>query len=237
MLIAEAPADAQIARELADRVLREDKDWLNAELLDEMRSWRGVDPTTTFTSWAGASKLPKAYTGFRKRVVSDYDAVAAQRVLGHLIAQALKNPTDAVIFVRDLDKREADQRKASLERVASKNKDITLRIVLALPRAKREAWVLNGFEPCSEEEKRALKAERQRLGFNPCTEAHQLDAQPDQAQKNAKRALHKLTGSAPTREAACWQDTSLDTLRKRGEKTGLKAYLDAVKKHLQLITS
>ena len=73
---------------------------------------------------------------------------------------------------------------------------------------------------------------RQELGFAPNVHAHQLDAKDEQAKRSAKRVLRVLTGNDRDREERCWKVTPLETLRARGEATGLRDYLAEVEQHL-----
>lgn len=106
------------------------------------------------------------------------------------------------------------------------------RIILGCAHAKREAWVLCGFEPENDEEHARLYELRQDLGFPPHEHAHRLDAKDERAKRNAKRVLRQLTGEDREREERCWKETPLDTLRGRGEMTGLRSYLEELEHHV-----
>lgn len=106
-------------------------------------------------------------------------------------------------------------------------------IIVGCADPKREAWVLCGFEPEGDEEHALLDDLRRELGFHPHIDAHQLDSTDEHAKRSAKRVLGLLVGDDLDREARCWQQAPLDTLRARGERTGLRAFLDELE--LQLI--
>jgi hypothetical protein len=91
---------------------------------------------------------------------------------------------------------------------------------------------LCGFEPQDDAEQAALDALRQELGYWPHEHADRLTAQGERDTHNAKRVLRALLPVASAREAACWQATSLATLRARGTATGLTAFLDEVRGRL-----
>ncbi|HYO69199.1 MAG TPA: hypothetical protein VEU33_24275, partial [Archangium sp.] len=51
-IVCEARADRDTACGLADRVLLEEVSWLDPEMLDAVRQWRGTTPETSFLKWA-----------------------------------------------------------------------------------------------------------------------------------------------------------------------------------------
>jgi hypothetical protein len=97
--------------------------------------------------------------------------------------------------------------------------------VIGLAHCKREAWVLAGFVPKNEGETERIEQLRRELGFHPCDAAQRLTASHDDDKLSAKRVLGALTGEATDREACCWEESPLQTLRDRGEDTGLAAYI------------
>ncbi len=105
-----------------------------------------------------------------------------------------------------------------------------------MPDPKRECWVLAGFEPRSGEEEKELLAVRKELGFDPRLRAEQLTASQGQkkpyTKRDAKLICQRLLGAEREREAACWLETDIETLRERGQKSGLVAYLDEIGTHL-----
>jgi hypothetical protein len=152
-----------------------------------------------------------------------------------LLARRLKKKgieLDAVVLIGDMDGRAA-QRKLGMEQARLEAEKLAdFRIVLGCPDAKREAWVLNGFDVKDGVEQTALDELRQDLGFPPVAEAEKLDAKDDLAKRSAKRVLGKLTAGSYERERACWSETPLDTLERRGVGTGLASYLQEVRQTL-----
>jgi hypothetical protein len=48
----------------------------------------------------------------------------------------------------------------------------------------------------------------------------------------AKRVLAVLTGDDRDREARCWLETPLETLKERGQSSGLATYLAEIEKRI-----
>jgi len=155
------------------------------------------------------------------------DAHAAQKALWLLRASA--DLPDAVVMLRDDD---GDvRRKEGLEQ-ARRHAKLDVPIMLGVAHLKREAWVLAGFEPQNDDEGARLKRHRKELGFDPREKADQLTAGPDDAKRSARRVLKALTDGNLNRERDCWRETDLDVLERRGQGTGLAAYLEEVRTHL-----
>jgi hypothetical protein len=242
-VIAEADADRKQVCELIDRKIRHHApDWWDDEQIEAEREYCGLRPNTSFTRWRDLRSLPSpegalrrgGFIGFNKpgHVHSDYPS--GRKAL--MVSFLAKPIVDIVILVRDMDDEPAD-RKASLQKARSEIPAGALKVVLALPNAKREAWVLNGYEPRSEQEETALAEFRKELGFDPRTHAERLDAREHGAKRDAKRVLKGLIGDNWEREAACWLETSWDVIRERGKNTGLTEFLEEVKtKVIPLVT-
>ena len=152
------------------------------------------------------------------------------------IVRALNNAAkvdkiDGVVLVWDMDG-QANARKLGLEQArVEAQKLVPFQIILGRPDRMREAWVLAGFDPLTSGEQDRLDNERQQLGFHPCTEAHLLTA-TGTAKRSPKRVLAVLTGGEQGREAQCWTDTALATLRERGAGSGLADFLGEVAQRL-----
>jgi hypothetical protein len=237
----EAAADFEIASALLDRVLRhEGPAWL-ADLLDtapeNIRSWQGdgqgreffvVGKIRTYVDELGV-RVPHGHFDGRPGAV---EAVMGRTVFS--IARALArrgDDVDAVLVIRDMDDR-PDRKTGLGEARAEAQAWASFRIILGCADPKREAWVMCGFEPETDEERVLLGDLRSALGFQPHLEAHRLVAKDEQAKKSAKRVLRLLTGKDRERERRCWTDTSLDVLRERGGTTGLRDYLVDVERDL-----
>jgi hypothetical protein len=146
------------------------------------------------------------------------------------LLHAAEHRPDAVVLLRDDDGQ--TERRKGLEQARDTSK-MGVPIVIGLAHLKRECWVLAGFEPQNEEERRRLEHLSAQLGFDPRSAADRLTARrPPSALRNPKHVLDNLTGGDRDREADCWGKTGLNLLRDRGQGTGLADYLDEVLKCL-----
>jgi hypothetical protein len=239
IVVAEARADAEIACELADRVMVEDEespDWLEAHLLDALRLWSGIGSATPFTKVIDVGdlyeelrkehRLPRSLGHPRQGKHHSREYYQAARAI--LLAQRLAGvrPVRAMVLVRDMDTQ--PERCQDMELARDEYTLEAFDVVIGTPNPKREAWILNGFEPETPAENQSLAALRQDLGFHPCERAERLTAKRDTAKRSAKRVLGALTGDFYEREQRCWKQTNLDLLKRRGEATGLRDYLEDV---------
>ena len=241
IVVAEARADAQIACELADRVFVEDEEspgWLDEDLLKHLRVWAGFERGTTFTKRASIKQFARQRRigpiGHRRAGGPGSIGFAEARKT-IILAERLMNGRSihALLLIYDLDT-QADQ-KAGMEEARAEVSGDVLRVVIGAANPKREARVLNGFEPETLAEDKSLAELRQDLGFNPCEWAERLTAKKDTAKRSARRVLGVLTKDSYEREQKCWQETPLDLLKRRGEKTGLHDYLVEVEGLLPLL--
>ena len=243
LIIVEAEADFRTASVLADRVIVEKApDWFrdlvddSPDTLDYHRKWIGFE-NEPFSCWKHIKKLQKTRyprlraLGHHKGEKLGSDGAATRKIL--LMAQQERKTRpalQAVVLIRDLDS-QAMERKKSLELMRDDFKD-EFAVVLGISDTKREAWVLNGFEPQNKDEKKALHRLCDELKFNPCLDAHRLRTITrgvTQTQKrDVKWVLDRLTGGDYSREERCWKETTLDVLRERGEHTYLTRYLKEV---------
>ncbi len=106
-----------------------------------------------------------------------------------LLAQRLAKvrPVRAIVLVRDMDTQ--PERRQDMELARDEYTLETFEVIIGAPDPKREAWVLNGFEPETPAEDKSLAELRQDLGFNPCERAERLRAKKDTAKRSAKRIL------------------------------------------------
>ena len=222
-LVVEAPVDRRTATTLVDRCLLEGIDWLEAEHLEHIRSWRGIEPGTTLTKWKNAKALAKLHRvaplGFFDGDPGKEDARAARKAL--LLFRKFSMP-DLVVLVRDAD--DKPERREGLEQ-ARNGASESERIVIGVAEPEREAWVICGFVPCDDRERGSLTEERLRLGFDPTLRPHELRGG---AKRSAKISLANLLGEDRNREHRCLTEPTLAELRKRGEHTGLEAFLDEI---------
>jgi hypothetical protein len=91
----------------------------------------------------------------------------------------------------------------------------------------REAWVLAGFDPKTPDEEKYLKDLMEKLSFHPVLEAHRLSV----GDRDSKLVLKELTSGDREREQECL-DAPLSVLHERGERTGLRDYLQEVRQRL-----
>lgn len=216
---------------IADRVICAEVDWIETDVLDSYRCYRGAESTEEFLEWKkvgtrAKAKNLKAHGHFRGRP-GVADARSARLALWLL--HAADHPPRAALLIRDSDAR--PERRIGLEQARQADRG-PCRIVIGLAHAKRECWVLAGFDPQTEKEAHKLNEVRKDLGFDPRTRAHELTAQKDSAKRNAKRVLRQLLGKNRAREAACWEDASIETLEKRGRRTGLTDYIAELNERL-----
>jgi hypothetical protein len=176
-----------------------------------------------------AIRVPHGYFDGRPGVADAVMARTALSIVRHFVKQG--EVIDAVLLVRDMD--DQPERAAGLGQVRAEARSwATFQIVLGCANPMREAWVLCGFEPETDDERACLEGLRQELGFQPHEQPHHLDAQDEQAKRSAKRVLRLLTRDDREREERCWKQTALDKLRARGVETGLCNYLDEIRQHL-----
>lgn len=100
------------------------------------------------------------------------------------------------------------------------------RVAIGVANPEREAWHIAGFCPCAPEEHAALRAERQRLGFDPTERSHQLRGE---GKRSAKLALRALTHDDRDRERRCLTEPTLEMLSARGSGNGLADFLVEVR--------
>ncbi|MEH2195357.1 MAG: hypothetical protein V7K98_22325 [Nostoc sp.] len=252
IVIVESGADARTATKLAERILMEQIDWLEPEIIKHIFNWSGLQAGTEHSCWSDVTKIiddakdqlrykPPRFLGHDSKNLSlKADGAASIKVLNLVRFLQRTRQIKAIIFIRDLDNQ--PERREGLEQARSEhiNRQPQLKIVIGAANPKREAWVLNGFIPSNQEE-RILEQIKARLNFDPCIESHRLRSishqEPDRI-RNPKVVVEQLTGKDMEREQKCWEDTSLNLLRERGVHTGLTAYIQEIEQHLtQIILS
>jgi AAA domain, putative AbiEii toxin, Type IV TA system len=178
-VVHEAPADFEIATELADRVFLEQLEWLDG-WCDATRTWLNQSMQNIPLTWTNIKRLALAagvlVEGHFNGEPAEADAKAGRRAILYLM---LHFPELAgIILVRDQD--DQPNRKKGLEQ-ARMGLDKGLPIVVGLAVAMREAWVISGFDPLDEAEQAKLEAEPQNIGFQPhfCTLPIRGPGRPD----------------------------------------------------------
>ncbi len=231
-VVYEADADFQIATDLADRVLQESVEWLEESHVEHVRAWVSHAADGQPLTWSRIKQLARdagiSVAGHLEDQTAFSDAKAARRALLYL--EKTMEDLNGIVLVRDQD--DQPERRLGLEQACAQHHG-NPPVVIGLAVIEREAWVLAGFEPQDRAEQARLDAERQKLGFQPHENSQQLTAsKDDQATRSPKRVLRALTGGDAQREAVCWLETSLETLKRRGQENGLAVYLEEVRKYL-----
>jgi hypothetical protein len=157
-----------------------------------------------------------------------------------LIAEALhrrapREPIDAVILLFDTDEQHTERPSGVRAARDEARRWARFHIVCGFPDPEREAWVLAGFDPCDDLEQQRLDDLHRELGFSPVLHAVRLRDKSHGAPRNIKRVLGALTSDDHHREARCWTEASLATLRERGSATGLAVFLDELEAALQAL--
>jgi hypothetical protein len=231
-VVYEADADFRMGTELADRVLVEAIDWLDADHVTHIREWIGEVAGQERLTWKTIPRLAQAARirahGHIDGNPLEMDASAARRAILYL--KASFDDLAGIVLLRDQD--DQPERRLGLEQARSEHHG-TPEVVVGLAVVERESWVISGFEPQDADEQARLDAERQTLGFYPHERSHQLTAcKDDMAPRSPKRVLQALTGGDIERERRCWNTTSLVRLRERGGENGLESFLKEIETRL-----
>ena len=238
LVVCEAPADFRIATDLADRVACASEEWLETELLPDLRRWVQTEPDRPFLRWQDID-IAAAERGVRLRPRSRFsdkpgaaDAAAADKALLFATSLPPDERPDAVLLIRDTD--DHIERQRGLEQASQLDAGRTwpFRVVIGLAHPKREAWVLAGFEPKDPDEHDRLNTIRNKLGYDPRIHSDKLTAATKGSKHHAKQVVDDLMLKDREREASCWQTTPLERLRANGEANGLAAYLRDLDDHI-----
>lgn len=210
---------------LTDRVLEQRVEWFVAETRDELRRWR--EPTQVDKYW----ELKRAFGDARSLglpVHGRFEGIEGGMIRAQLLLWKLAHDKgeriDVGFIARDTD---GKPRLDGAQR-AVKTRDWPFRIILAYPEPEVEAWYIAGFEPATEDERARAEEIKQRLRFSPMDQPERLKSTVAGADADAKKVLAALTADDPDGRRADCLETSLDGLRRRGERCGLAAFLEAV---------
>jgi len=242
VVIVESSADARTATKLADRLFVEKVEWLEHETLQHHFQWSGLEAGTDNSCWKNIDDITKRlsdkfkFPTIRSNGKFKTDGQSANKIMKLISFLQYKQKRDikAVIFMRDLDNQPERREHIEQARLEHIDRQPKLAIIIGTPDRMREAWVLNGFIPSTQDEKQILKEITTQLTFNPCEESHRLRnslTEPDRL-RNPKVVVEKLTGGRMEREQQCWEETDLEHLRKNGVHTGLTAYIDEIEERL-----
>jgi hypothetical protein len=231
VVVCEGAADFSTGTDLADREICRAVSWVEPEQLSALRSYQGLSAGIRYLEWTKVDDEARA-AGIRARGHFDGqpaqpDARAARRAIRLIVRRVPQ--ARVVILLRDSD---GDlRRKDGLQQAASET-NLKVAVVIGLAHCKREAWVVSGFEPRTDDDHSRLEALRQELGFDPRTHSHALNAKDESDKRSAKRVLRQLCDGDSHREAACWRETSLEVLAAHGRHNGLEAFLAHVQSKL-----
>ncbi|WP_437958322.1 hypothetical protein WME76_00830 [Sorangium sp. So ce119] len=210
---------------LTDRVLEARIGWFMPETRDEIRRWRAPTPMDRY--W----ELKRAFVDARRLGLPIRGNFGEQPEVGMIRAQLLLwkraqlhgERIDVGFIARDTD----GKRRLAGARQAVNSGDWGFRIVLAYPDPEIEAWYIAGFEPATRAEQERAEAQQKRLKFSPMEQPERLKATVAGTDADTKNVLAGLTADDPDRKSDCLE-TSIEQLRKRGERCGLAAFLEAV---------
>jgi hypothetical protein len=228
-VVHEAEADFDTATELADRELIDAISWLDEDLMGNQRGWVGHSEAGDRLTWKQLKRLaleagvtPMGHFGGEPAFP---DARAARRAIAYLLKELPE--LSAILLIRDQD--DQPDRRDGLNQ-ARREDHSGVPVVVGLAIVEREAWVISGFDPVDEPERTRHSAERDALGYDPCTRSHELTAcKNDSAKRSPKRVLGVLCGNDRDRERRCWTEAPLELLRERGSGNGLALYLQEVR--------
>lgn len=248
IVLVEAEADFVTATGIAEKVIWEySPEWVR-EVLEispsSLFSWAGLIAETPFSCWSNYKIIesqfeqngyrPPRFLGHDHPRTPDYAAGKKVLLLIEFIKNRYQRNIPAVLFIRDGDN-QAEDRLSSFIALRNEYSKIDIQVIVGLAVPKREAWVLNGFDPQNENEIQLLDKVRRELTLDPCTEAHRLRGkvnQPGIELRDIKRVLMELVDNNPLREEQCWRTTSLDILITRGNETGLTDYIDNIREFM-----
>lgn len=231
----EATGDFRLLAGLIDRVLREKGPHWVADSVDVIRTWH---PDGLGREYFDLHKLDQYVDRLGVRVPHGHfdgrsggaGALMARTVFW--IARTLHRqnpdePVEVVVLVWDVDA-QSEARPAGVEAARDEARGwAPFQILCGFPDPEREAWVLAGFDPCEDGERACLDRLQAELGFSPVLHAVRLRGGKGDS-RDIKRVLGELTSDDSDREARCWIEASLETLRARGANTGLAAFLDEI---------
>ena len=230
-VVVESKADLRTIVILCDRLIIDRVVWIDDQIIDFFRTYRGVTSTVPFILWRNVRRIADeagiVVIGFMNGLPAGPDAHAARRIL--LTLDRVTSRPDIVFLVRDLD--DQPERLPGLLQARESVPNGHL-IVIGAAQTMRECWVLAAFEERDDSENKNLAELRQELGFCPKAQSHRLTAKHDSDLKSPKRVLGKLTGKSVEREEEALIQVHLDDLRSRGNENGLADFLTEIEERL-----
>ncbi|WP_020473086.1 type 1 periplasmic-binding domain-containing protein [Zavarzinella formosa] len=231
-IVCEAPADARTVRALAERVLMESCDWIEAETLADHIEWRGFRKSETHLEWMGRGGVQDLAKELGIRVRWRLNEPIPQ--YGHTTLKAIQvliaspDPVDGMVLIPDSDNRL--ERRNGLLQGREHFSHTKVPIIVGLAHTKRECWHIAGFTPTDKHEETRLDETRALLEFDPTKLAHKLTGGQGEA-RCPKRVLAFLTQDNWKREMECLQ-TPFPALEDRGSETGLPEFLAELRTRL-----
>lgn len=243
LLCAEDLLSATLAKELVDRVVREraPEQWLrdlwDPEGVHLHREWVGVRPDQW---WADRSALDRICEE-HEIAIAVRDRESGRRRAPHgkasmafkaaRAAQSLTQPPELLVLSGDTDG--AIDPTLYFEeglRMADYNEPS----VCANIHRESEAWLIAGFVPQNNAEREALQRACDTLEFDPTLQPERLLSNVSGDERDCKRVARTLfdpSGGFSLRNPrvqACWSDTPLALLEERGERAGIKNFIEQV---------
>lgn len=230
-MVCEKVGDFLHVSRLVEREMCACADWLEAQL-GSCPLWV-AEPGGTHFTWSRTKALAQE---LRIRSHGDFDGDPGKLEAG-MVRRALlvmerhfhlqKVAIHGVVLSRDVDKH--PERKEGFRQAIDESK-WRMPIVAALADRMRECWVLAGFDPRDDAERKRLRDLCSDVSRDPRTDPTCLTAVSNQEThpRHPKGALGRLTGRDEDRERDCWEMTDLSVLKVRGGPSGLTQFLDDI---------
>lgn len=225
-IAAESRSDAALITAFVDRLISAQVEWIEPELLDAFRQWRGLQGE----NWLD---LHEAFRRARAQGLPVYghfggEAGAADaqmhRAVLSLFADEEERPS-AVVVARDMDG-DANRFKGWQQAVEMKFWPFICLGALCDPEI--EAWLVAAWAPDADDEMRRFLALKRDLAFDPTEYPERLTAKHITDLKDAKRVLGILTQTGRDAESR-FVSVSWDDLARRGARCGLSRFLYEVR--------
>ncbi|MCC6558193.1 MAG: hypothetical protein IT372_35045 [Polyangiaceae bacterium] len=229
VVVAEDRQAFELATDLCDRIIAERSSWLRDHWGEEAsrrhhRIWTGLEPSDR--SWSSRSDVKRLAQQCSVRIQGlgvKAEGALARKALE--VARRLRPGAAALFIVHDTD---GDlETAARMREGAGAAAAVSPRVVIAAPHPEAEAWLMAGIVPETPEEREALGAERERLGFDPTANPGALSSGRAEGKRDAKRICEAILGAredSAERWERCWKETPLEILERNGEGAGLREY-------------
>jgi hypothetical protein len=219
----------RVVTALVDDALVTSIDWVR-DALESCRAWRGLYGEERWYKYD-----PDDANDLRPLTIAGVTIKPQGRIAGEplkpeagmwrkvLLLFCHRDPRpDIVVLARDLDG--YPDRRDGLEQVCTALA-WPFAIVAATPEPEIEGWIVSGFVPGDDGERRSLEQLRRELSFDPTLHSHRLTSHPNDAATDAKRVLSRLCNGDADRENIC---LARDILHQRGANNWARAFLDEI---------